>query len=771
PTLSGKAEADAKVTIYDNGSPMGSVVADKDGKWSYTPTTPISEGSHTFTADATDKAGNTSGKSDPFNIVTDYTPPAKPTIDQILDDVGSITGPIAKGGVTDDSKPTLSGTTEANATVTVYDNGSKLGTATAGADGKWSFTPTAAISEGAHAFTVDATDKAGNTSAKSDPFNIVTDYTPPAKPSIDQILDDVGSITGPIAKGGVTDDSKPTLSGAAEANATVTVYDNGNKLGVATAGADGKWSFTPTTPISEGAHAFTVDATDKAGNTSVKSDPFNIVTDYTPPAKPVIEQILDDVGSITGPIAQGGVTDDSKPTLSGTTEANATVTVYDNGSKLGTATAGADGKWSFTPTAAISEGAHAFTIDATDKAGNTSVKSDPFNIVTDYTPPAKPVIEQILDDVGSITGPIAKGGVTDDSKPTLSGTTEAGAKVTVYDNGTALGTATAGADGKWSFTPTAAISEGAHAFTVDATDKAGNTSAKSDPFNIVTDYTPPAKPTIDQILDDVGSITGPIAKGGVTDDSKPTLSGSAESGSTVTVYDNGSKLGTVTADGNGKWSFTPTAVLSEGKHDFTVDASDKAGNTSPKSDVFSITTDYTPPTVPVIVSVYDAVGDVQGNLKPNDTTDDNKPKISGTGEANSTVKIYDKGVEIGNAAVNGSGQWTFTPTLALGNGDHTITAKGVDAAGNISGASNSFGFTVAAGGAPAAPSITHVIDDVGSITGDIARGGATDDARPEIQGTAEANSKVRVYIDGVESGSTTAGADGKWSFTPAANLA
>ena len=75
-------------------------------------------------------------------------------------------------------------------------------------------------------------------------------------------------------------------------------------------------------------------------------------------------------------------------------------------------------------------------------------------------------------------------------------------------------------------------------------------------------------------------ITGPLNNGDVTNDSKPKLEGTAEAGSQVKIYDNGTLLTTVVADINGNWNYTPTAALSEGAHIFTVTATDAANNTS-----------------------------------------------------------------------------------------------------------------------------------------------------------------------------------------------
>ncbi|WP_337265130.1 Ig-like domain-containing protein, partial [Serratia sp. MMO-24] len=75
-----------------------------------------------------------------------------------------------------------------------------------------------------------------------------------------------------MTSGSATDDPTPTLSGRAEANSIVKVYDQNGLLGSAQTDASGQWSFTPTSKLAEGEHRFTVTATDKAGNVS---DPSN----------------------------------------------------------------------------------------------------------------------------------------------------------------------------------------------------------------------------------------------------------------------------------------------------------------------------------------------------------------------------------------------------------------------------------------------------------------------------------------------------------------
>ena len=128
-----------------------------------------------------------------------------------------------------------------------------------------------------------------------------------------------------------------TGSGA-EAGATVTLYDtNGTTvLGTAVAGASGNWTIT-SSPLSSGVHSLTVKQTDVAGNTSMASAALPITVD-TVAAAPTITTVTDDFGSVQGTVSNNGSTDDSTPTLTITAEAGSTVTVYQNGQPVGTAT-------------------------------------------------------------------------------------------------------------------------------------------------------------------------------------------------------------------------------------------------------------------------------------------------------------------------------------------------------------------------------------------------------------------------------------------------
>ena len=108
----------------------------------------------------------------------------------------------------------------------------------------------------------------------------------PVTPAIVSYSTDSGT-----AGDGVTNDNTLTLTGNAEANATVKVYDGATLLGSATADGSGNWSYT-TAALANGAHSLTATATDVAGNTSAASSALNVTIDTHAPVTPAIVQVL-----------------------------------------------------------------------------------------------------------------------------------------------------------------------------------------------------------------------------------------------------------------------------------------------------------------------------------------------------------------------------------------------------------------------------------------------------------------------------------------------
>ncbi|ECE4763267.1 BapA prefix-like domain-containing protein [Salmonella enterica] len=748
PILNGTGEPGATITIFDNGTPLGTAQVGENGSWTFPVPRNLSEGSHNLTVSATDPAGNTSAVSAPWTIVVDITPPAIPVLTSVVDDQPGITGNLVSGQLTNDATPTLNGRGEAGATINVYLDGNpaSIGTTTVNSDGTWSFTPQTPLANGSHTFTLSATDPAGNSSAVSSGFVLTIDATPPAAPVIASVADNTAPVTGIVPNGGSTNETRPTLSGTGEAGTTISIYNGSALVGTAQVQANGSWSFTPSTSLGAGVWNLTATATDAAGNTSAASEIRSFTIDTTAPAAPVIDTVYDGTGPITGNLSSGQITDEARPVISGTRETNTTIRLYDNGTLLAEIPADNSSSWRYTPDASLATGNHVITVIAVDAAGNASPVSDSVNFVVDTTPPLTPVITSVSDDQAPGLGTIANGQNTNDPTPTFSGTAEAGATITLYENGTVIGTTTAQPDGAWSVS-TSTLASGTHVITAVATDAAGNSSPNSTAFTLTVDTTAPQTPILTSVVDDVaGGVTGNLANGQITNDNRPTLNGTAEAGSVVSIYDGDTLLGVTSANASGAWSFTPTTGLNDGTRTLTVTATDPAGNVSPATSGFTIVVDTLAPTVPLITSIVDDVPNNTGAIGNGQSTNDTQPTLNGTAEANSAVSIFDNGALVATVNANASGNWSWTPTAALGQGSHAYSVSAADAAGNVSAAS---------------PSITIIVDTIApGAPGNLVINATGN----RVTGTAEAGSTVTITSDtGVVLGTATA--DGTGSFT------
>lgn len=537
-----------------------------------------------------------------------------------------------------------------------------------------------------------------------------------------------------VAGDSITNDSTITLAGTAAANSTVRVYDGATLLGSATATGAGVWSFT-TAALVAGGHSLTARASNSAGDTSAPSAALNLTIDTTAPSIPTIASFSNDSG-----VAGDGITNDATLTLAGAAPAGSTVSVYDGATLIGATIANGSGSWSYT-TSPLANGGHALTARATDAAGNMSAASAVRNVTIDTAAPSPPAIVSFSNDSG-----VLGDGITSDSTVTLSGTASANVTVSIYDGATLLGTAVANASGAWGYT-TGALSNGGHSLTARVSDAAGNVGTSA-ALNVTIDTAAPPAPTIASFSNDSG-----VVGDGITNDSTLTLAGAATANATVRIYDGATLLGTTVANGSGNWSFT-TASLANGGHGLTATASDAAGNTSAASAVRNVTIDTAAPAVPTIASFSSDTGVVGDGI-----TTDNTLTLSGIAAANTTVGIYDGTTLLGTSVANAAGNWSYT-TAPLGNGNHGLTARASDAAGNTSAPSTALNLRIDP--ASVAPTIAAFSTDSGAV-GD----GITNDSTLTLNGAAAANSAVSIYDGATLLGTTLANAGGAWSYTTA----
>ena len=313
PMLVGQTAPNAVITFYDNGVMAGAVnagtnigattaVADANGFYSIVPWPVLDDGKHTLTVTAAAPGETASLYSPPLYLVVDTSAPNPPTAPVLA--AGFDTGISAEDGITDKNTLQLTGTAEPGSTVQVYngdtakaiDQSTLLGHATAGADGTYTIS-TPVLADGTYTLSVTATDLAGNVSARSGATTIVVDTTAPATPAALTLAP--GSDTGVSHSDGLTNDPTPVVTGTAEANATVLLYDDGKQIAKAQANASGSYAITAPT-LDDGAHSLTVVAQDMAGNTSASSAALNVVVDTAPATATITPaDTVEEAGSVT----------------------------------------------------------------------------------------------------------------------------------------------------------------------------------------------------------------------------------------------------------------------------------------------------------------------------------------------------------------------------------------------------------------------------------------------------------------------------------------
>jgi hypothetical protein len=696
----------------------------------------LSDGVHRVSVTTTDQAGNVGPRSAESIITVDTKAPDAPA--SIKFD--------AQPGAT----PRVSGKAEAGATINLYDGAIHIGSTVADDKGAWSIV--SQFADGKHSLTVTASDLAGNTSKPSAALNLTTDATPEAAPTALDLL--TASDKGASSTDNLSNLPTPTVTGKAAAGVTVLLFDGATQVGKAVANAAGAWSIT-SGKLPDGVHHLTAVTQDAAGNLSAPSAELLVSIDTALPevGAPVLDALAD-----SGRSQADGITNSTAPHLAGTAEAGATVTLYDGATLVGTVIADDHGAWSIN-LKTLASGAHSITAKATDAAGNVSKASAALAITIDTKGPGAPTALDLA--ASHDSGTSNSDNLTAIATPTVAGKAEANAIVTVYDGVTLLGSTTADNSGKWSFTASAPLADGVHSLTATATDVAGNLSSASAALKLTIDTATAAPIALDLAA---ASDKGASASDNITNLSAPVITGKAEAGATVVLYDGVTQIGKATANTSGVWSIT-SAKLADAEHHLTALATDAAGNLSQASAELALTID-TKAVLPTKAPLLDAQSD-SGRSHSDGITNIGTPKVSGVTEVGASVALYDGNTLVGSTLADSDGAWSIT-SKALAAGAHKLTVKVTDIAGNVSAASPVLALTVdlKAPAAPAALDLPASYD-----TGVAATDNQTAISTPVISGKAEALAVVALYDGGTLLGSTIADSGGAWKIASTVSLA
>ncbi|NEX46457.1 Ig-like domain-containing protein [Pseudotabrizicola algicola] len=559
-SMTGSTSPNTTVTLVVEGGGQTvtrTITSDASGNWQQTfpqGTLPAGTYQATATLSTVDAAGNPSSVTRSFDVDTEIS---------VAFDQNAIAGDNIVNAVEAAGAVTMSGTSAAGSTVVVEWAGSTR-PATTDASGNWTVTfPAGTATGGTYETTaiVTATDAAGNTSSARRDILVDTEIAV----GTDETQAGDNRISGAERAEGFT------LTGTGEPGAalTVSVTTPGSTVThPTTVGANGQWAieYAPgELPSGTYTASVSVSARDAAGNIATDTHMVEVDTQTSVGIDPI--QAGDNF--ISGAERLAGIT------LTGTAEANATLSVTFNGTTYENVRASADGTWALpVSTAGIPSGTTTanVAVTAVDSFGNIASASHVVNIDTEVVPLTRGTMstggDNILNDAEASRG------------LTVTGTVEAGSTVMVSFDGHDARAATV-SGGIWSITiPASEIPQGTTSaeLVVTATDRLGNTGVHREAIAIDREVTP-LRPGQEMLSGD-GYLNAREASEGLL------VTGTSEPRSTVTVQmmvgDQvvGNAMRIVT-DASGNWSTTfSSSNLPRGELNarVVVTAQDLAGN-------------------------------------------------------------------------------------------------------------------------------------------------------------------------------------------------
>lgn len=714
PLFSGITAPSAVVTLII-GVATYITTADANGSWSIAVTHDLVEGGNNYIVKAADGAGN----STTLNSVV--------VIDTVAQTITAALDSQADSGVQGDfitrnTTPTLTGTAEAGAAMTLVINGITY-SFNADASGNWLFILPSALTDGVYDYTVNAIDVAGNHTSYTGVLIIDT-----SAPALTSELDRNNIIYGDKVIG----NSQPIFSGSAEPGSTITL-SIADKAYTLLVNQNGEWSFSVPIVLANKEWPYTITATDSAGNQTVIHDHV-IIQNKDAAAQLNITAGLD--ASTDSGVIGDNITNNPRPLLTGTAVSNAIIVLTLAGGTYTTIT-DSNGNWSIDFGSDLTDGVHDYSVTAKAPDGTMGFYSSSFTI--DTIDPSITVGIQTDSDSGIIGD-----NITNVTLPVLTGLTEAYATIVLTIDGITYQT-TANSAGEWSVQLTSYLTEGLNDYTITITDVAGNDTSATGSITLDTEIAP------------LSGIKFSDGYGGrYSSTYTPTIEGWGEAGATLHISI-GSRSYTITIPESRKWFFyVPSGFIQAGNltQYITFKETDAAGNTTSTTIKFHFITDK--PDISADISADSDTGIIGDK-----TTSDISPTLSGWVKspaltpsqlAQSKVSVTIDGITYSGISVNSDGSWSFKLPVNLSPGySYNYTVSVTDFVGNT----NSYTSYVTIN------TLFGNLDAV-SITGESSMTD-TADTSPTLSGTATIGSTLTLNINN-HSYHLVVTASGTWAF-------
>ncbi|MGY1891729.1 Ig-like domain-containing protein [Pseudomonas sp. SDT291_1_S447] len=450
----------------------------------------------------------------------------------------------------------------------------------------------------------------------------------------------VEDVWGEIEEGDKTRADEVIISGTATRGETIELFDAGStSKGTAPVKDDSTWKATISTPT-EKLYSITAKALYDAD--PVSSDPRTFTVKFT--QTPEILSVTDS----RGPVAPGATTYDNSVLVMGSATPNLQIELRESNQPNITLDVDNDGHWEHRLND-LKVGNYSLVATAKYEVDPPSSPARTFKVAQAVTP--------TISRVSDVRGDIAPGGTTYYRSVALTGKASPNETITLLDTTTVIDTVAVPASGDWQYTFSSLHLKG-YSLTVRAEYGSNPVSDPPRVFKVETHVSP----TITSVKDSVAE----VAQNQTTYDSAVNLEGTGTPREQIQLYDKGGVIGSpVTVDANKQWKGT-ASNLAIAEHSITAKALYDATPVESPARVFKVAAHI----APTLTSVHDGVSEVQNGGQTKSTTVTLRGKVT----PNYEVQIHDNNIPKHRVRAIGD---TWSTTLAVGLGDHSVKVKAV----------------------------------------------------------------------------------------------
>ncbi|WP_417069543.1 retention module-containing protein [Niveibacterium terrae] len=715
------ADVDGDALTYSAGTAPqhGSVVVNADGTFTYTPAANYN-GADSFTVTVSDGQGGTTTSTVSVGIAAVNDAPTTSNVTVSTSEDTPVTGSVTAADVDGDALTYSAGTAPQHGSVVVN------------ADGTFTYTP-AANYNGSDSFTVTVSDGQGGTTTSTVSVGIAAVNDAPTTSNVTVSTSEDTPVTGSVTAADVDGDALSFAKGSDPAHGSVVVN------------ADGTFTYTPAANYN-GADSFTVTVSDGQGGTTTSTVSVGIAAVNDAPTTSNVTVSTSEDTPVTGSVTAADVDGDALTYSTGTAPQHGSVVVN------------ADGTFTYTP-AANYNGSDSFTVTVSDGQGGTTTSTVNVGVTAVNDAPTTSVVTLAAsaeDTAHTITAADLLGKAADVEGDTLS----------VSNVSVDHGTLTANSNGTWTYTPDSNFN-GQVSFSYTITDN-GSTNGAADPKSVAGSATLEVTPVNDAPTTSVVTLAASAEDTAHTITAADLLGKAADvEGDTLSVSNVSVDHGTLTANSNGTWTYTPDSNFN-GQVSFSYTITDNGstnGVADPKSVAGSATLEVTPVNDAPTTSVVTLAASAEDTAHTITAADLLGKAADVEGD---TLSVSNVSVDHGTLTANSNGTWTYTPDSNF-NGQvsfsYTITdngsTNGVADPKSVAGSATLEVTPV--NDAPTTSVVTLAAsaeDTAHTITAADLLGKAAD-----VEGDTLSVSNVSV-----DHGTLTANSNGTWTYTPDSNF-